>query len=319
MVLARKHKKENNMKKQISKSLSNVRMLILSVFLFVVLTSFVSAVNSLTFNSPSNAGTINGTLLGLNASLDTNSANITNISYYYRNNSGAGDWTLIAEFNISDSSIAIDGFNTTFDTTSLYDTFDLEFNVTTRNSTGTVMNWSLIGNITIDNGRPTATLSTNTITNTDDIRNPASFIIGLASDTTIGIRNCTVNMNGVKIDIISSNNVSCEGTFIPSNFSITSEGNYAFNVTAIDGGSNITNSTSRVITIYFSTNVGGLGGAASSVVIQPEDAEVEGDVVSPDGTTQTTVGTGAPSTEGNFIMRFFRSIGDFFRRLFTRG
>lgn len=239
-----------------------------------------------------------------------NDTNITTVRFYFRNETGSGDWTLIGSVTNTTSNYL--DFNLTWDTTVLFDDRNIEINVTGENVDGTIVTFNFTSNIRLDNGVPTTTFSSDSIADLQDIQSTQAFSFGLSADQTIGITNCTVRMNGVAVEIDGLTN-GCLGLLFPSNFSITIQGEYKYNITAFDDNSNSTASSIRTMTIYFPTG-GGLsgGGGGTPAVSGAEEAPA------PIGTEQAFLGDVA--TKGkSAIQNFFQNIADFFRKLFRRG
>jgi len=269
-----------------------LNFLVLGIFLVFSL-GFISSANTITLDAPAADAMIDGTY-SVNSSLDTNSLNITYVTFYYK--IGTGSWVTIG--STTNTTVAQLPFNKTFDTTSIVDDNDLTFNATAYNETSAVTSDTSTG-VDINNGVPTATISSATFTDNLALVTGTTFVFGIDADATIGIDSCIAYFtNTVSSAVISqavtpvSNACSLSTTPTTQTLSI----NQAYNVLmeAVDGNTNRTNSSSRKL-IVTPASAGGSG--QEGVVDQEQD-------------------TREPSEIGK--IGFFQAIGDFFRNLWDK-
>jgi len=249
-------------------------------------------------NKPLEGGGIGG-VYTLNATLDTNGFNITNVSFYYKID--AGSWVMIGSLlNVTAQQT---DFTVSFTSTSIPDEINMTFNTTGRNDTGFSKEDNISTGVYIDNGAPTATYGGDSLlASTKIYQSGGSFIISTASDSTIGIRNCTIWF-GTNTAVITASSNQCNNTMYPGNFSLAGDTDYTYLIQVRDANGNTTNTSGRLITIYpgDSTSSGAGGLVSGEPVI--------------DG---TPTGDGAPTpTQPNAIVRFFQAIANWFRNLFS--
>lgn len=281
------------------------KLLISALFFTFLFMSLITAQSVVTLDAPATDAVITGSTANLSASLNNNGDNVTTLRFYYRNDSHTGGWTLID--SVSNTSAQQIAFNITWDTTAFWDDNNIEFNVTAENSSGNIiLTTGLAANISIDNGLPTATYSSDSLEQYGSFNiQGGSFLLGLVADNTIGITNCTVTINSNVITMTATDNV-CSLSLLASNFSITTAGEYTYTIDAIDANNNHTNTTTRQFNAYLLTGGGGGGGEEPSEEIAQEETDPFASIAS--GRDFKTS-----------ISDFFGGIMDFFRRLFSRG
>ncbi|MEK6878702.1 MAG: hypothetical protein AABY22_03795 [Nanoarchaeota archaeon] len=306
-----------------------IPLFLLSLLAITLSTFFVSGVNSVNFNTPNSTNIIGGSAFILNATLDTNTNNLTIMRFYYRNNSDSGAWTLIN--SVTNTSAQQTHYQLSWDTTTFWDDMNIELNVTGENVTGVVTTVDNVWNVSIDNGVPTASFASNNAQQFQSFQSSQPLTLGLAADNSRGIANCTIRMNNGR-NVTSSNGVnrgdSCfNGTVMASDFSITTAGEYTYTILAYDDNSNSTASSSRQLTIYFpGSGSSGGGGASSNTVKEPIPGTevVEAVRTAQEQREETGVrGIGQKVSSiaksiGNGIGNVFKGIGDFFKGLFRR-
>lgn len=284
-------------------------LLLLSV---IMLSSFAFAANVLSIQAPQTNVTKGGATVLINATFDTQSKNVSNMSYYYRASNDTV-WTLIrAVYQSAGGANDSITWNTTWDTTGLIDSRTYFINLTASNSTG-ITNSVVNASIRTDNGVPTSSLASDVPYEFQSFNDGVSWVVGLSADNTRGIINCTATSNGNTIQLNGSSN-SCTRTITNSDFSISTQNEYTFYLTAYDDNGNQTNSSSRQYSINFLTG-GGLGsggGSGSVAVVTPVVNQPASSPVS-DGTSD---GTG--ESIRTKISSFFSSIKNFFSNLFNR-
>ncbi len=275
---------------------------IISLLVIMSMIGFASAANTITLLSPAQDQFTSGSTFLLNTSLDTNSANVTNVTFYYKTDGGA--WTLIGRvINTSAQQLA---FNRTFASTALTDRNNMTFNATGANITGAIITEDTSTGVQINNGVPTVTFSSASIGSSGQVRISDSFTLGIDADATIGINNCTVAMNSVTIALTATAN-ACTSPFLASNFSIIqpSASEFTATFTATDDNNNATSNT-RLFKIIEDlptgqTSLGG-GGATTTTT---EDTTTGMDVDQPP----------APNFDAPVKKGFFTKIGDVFRNI----
>ena len=302
--------------------------LFISIFLMIMLSS-VLAINNVGIVSPANA-TYNTGVITLNASTNTGSTHaltITNVSFYYRNASTTTGWILIS--NVRNTTANQSSFTTTFDTSILYDDNTYEFNASGFNDTQLTISSQNVTKIFINHGNPTASYASNSIANQEDVKENEYFLFGLSADSTSGIKNCSIVMNGNYLSIASTNNVSCSAQIQAQNFSIIKSNGYSYQIQAHDGNGNLTNSSIRVLTIYFDTGGGGGGGSpkfGGITPILPEQAsEKAQEAINKEMPEKRGIGRGIGEVVSNFIKntgsgigKLFGGIGNFFSSIFNK-
>lgn len=293
-------------------------LLLLAVLSIVLLTSFVLAANTITVQAPRSNVTVGGASVLLNSTFDTQSANVSNVSFYYRASS-TSTWTLIADiYQSAGGNNASITFNTTWDTSGLLDSRSYVINATGRNSTGTVSS-AANHSIRTDNGVPTASFSSDSPYNFQAFNNGQSFTVGLAADATRGISNCTATLAGNTIELNATSN-SCSRSVTNTDFSISSEDENTLYLTAYDDNGNQTNSSTRTVTIYFKSG-GGLGGGGGSTPA----ANTITDVVSDDNVGEIVSDLAKDGSKKGFathvraaVSNFVDKIRSFFTNIFNR-
>lgn len=279
------------------------KTLLLVMLSLVLFTGLVSAANTVTLITPAASESISGTSYFLNATLDSNSLTLNNATFYYR--LSGGSWVEISSI-VNETAIS---FNITFDTTALIDAINVSFNVTVRNATAFVTQDTSIS-VAIDNGNPTATLSSGSLAdNSDLIKGITTFTMGLDADSTIGINNCTISFGGNLVQIAAVGN-QCNATMLTNaNFSVTDLTFYTVFVTARDANGDETNSVSRTfkLTDPGGTGGGSSGGSSSTTTTQDDTKE--------DISTGASSVSGADSTsKDNIFSRFFSWLKNIFSR-----
>lgn len=278
-------------------------MLVMSLFLIGV----VSAANTVTLYLPGNNDVISGSSYQLNASLDTNTLNLTKANFYYSTDSGS-TWTAIA-LNVTNSTPT--NFTTTFDTTSLVDQNDTIFNVTVTNQTWVKFTENDSQGVDIDNGNPTASLSISNIHDGYKVGSGDVFTLGLSADTTIGINNCTAvftNQNDGTVvkehNIGVSGNACSNSSLTLSNVGLTQGEIYDVLIIAEDQNGDTTNSSSRTLNV--------LSAAGRSVVGTQKAAEQIG------GGRLPVAAQNALNGLKNVFQNVGESIRNFFENLIQR-
>ena len=290
--------------------MKNSLKLLSVLFLSVFLLGLVSSANVLTINVPTKGTDISGTTAVLNATFDTNTLSYTNVTWWYRTTPGTGAWTLIS--NVSQLANATDNYNVTFDTTSFVDADDtIEFNATARNTTNDI-NSLISKNVTvnINNGNPTATISSSTFSDNLGLIVNTTFIFGIDADATIGISSCKLYFTNQGNNALTTKSVTavannCSVSTTASTESLGVNDAYNVRMEATDGNGDKTNSSSRALRVTPASGGGGGGGSSSSTTQDNGDD------------TGTGAGTGTSGGIGQAISNFFNGIVNFFKNLFN--
>ena len=244
----------------------NKLLLLLTTLLLSL--SFISAANTLTFNTPVTGGDVSTDTQVVNASLDTNTLSIMNVSYWYAIATAPTTWIFIK--NVSLIGNKTDNFNITWDASSATLGVDDNYyvlNATAWNTTDYVTGDNI--SINLNNGNPTATLSSSTIHNNYIAGKDDPFVIGLAADSTIGISFCnasfinTRNSSIVKITELTVSSNACSNTTVRANGLLAEGESYLMSVEATDGNNDKINSSTRLLKVTTSA------GAPAQVGEQP--------------------------------------------------
>jgi len=234
------------------------RLLICSLLVLFLIGIVSAAGNEVTLLTPAASETISGATYILNSSVDTNTLNLTNATYYY--SIDGTTWVYITSLLNTTSELI---FNTTWDSTGVVDSIGLTFNVTIANESG-VVTTGTSATVNIDNGEPTATWASSSPANDFNILNMDTFTAALDADSTIGIENCTVTINS-QTQSITGVGEACSATYnLRSSFEVTTAGTYAWTITAIDANGNETASSSRNLKVLI-TPGGGSSGTSADV------------------------------------------------------
>ena len=306
---------------------SVISYILLSLMFMILFMNFSLAINNVGITSPANL-TYNTGVITLNATTQTgtnHAQTITNVTFYYRNSSTDSGWIKIGDVaNITGNQSS---FIITFDTGNLYDGNTYEFNSSAWNMTQQVITFQNVTNIRINHGSPSATFANDNIGDANNIPSNSLFTFGLATDNTVGIKNCSIVMNSNYLFIKSTNNVSCSTQLEVANFSIVKDGDYTYRVQAHDGNGNLTNSTTRTLTIYFNAGGGGGGGGSPKFgIITPQKEIEKKEITLPEQASdiakeKSKFGIGVANFArgiGDSVKSFFGGIGNFFKNIFRR-
>ena len=274
-------------------------------FMFLFSFSFVLGANAITLNTPAASASISGTTYILNGTLDTNTINITNATFYYKIDSGS--WVEIG--SVVNTTVGQLNYTYSWDTSSIVDTSNMTFNISAINTTGVQVTTDTSTGVLINNGVPTATYASTSLATATQLYLDTSFTFAVDADNTIGIENCTYYI-GSTTKTVTASGEACSTAYTPSSFGVTTAGDYSYLITVTDDNGNQTNTSSRTIQIYGTNTNSGSGGTG---IIQ----SVDNTPTNIDATTGTGAGAGTTTTESNVFVRFFSAIGNFFTKLFT--
>lgn len=279
----------------------------ISLFFILVILSIgmVSAANAISM-SPISSTSISGTV-SINTTLDSNTLQITNVTFYYRNDT-SGSWIEIGTVNNITSNQT--SFNTTWDSTAVVDGNNYELNASMINITGDLLTSDVAISMILDNGLPTASYGSSSVATNTYVATTDSFTLAIAADSTIGISNCTFTINGVDVIVPTSSNACSSSLTAFSNFSISKIEDYTYTLTATDGNGNTTTTSSRILRMKNPTG-GGDSGSTTNIFNQGTKTEIK-EVVS-------VAKEGFFKGMSNKISDFFKGIGDFFRRMIPGG
>ncbi|MBU1027937.1 MAG: hypothetical protein KKF48_02730 [Nanoarchaeota archaeon] len=267
--------------------------LIFSIMLLVSL-SFISSANTITLITPAQDGEVSGSYV-LNATLDTNTFNITSATFFYYD--GSSNVTIGTTTNQTPTN-----FNYTWVSTALVDVNNYVIWVNCTNQTGLLTSADSSTGVDIDNGNPTASFSTASFSDNTAMVSTTSLVFGLTADSTIGISSCigyftSADSGTVTTTSMTTSANACTNTSTPSTLSLGINEVYSVTIQATDGNGDQTNATARTLRITPAS--GGGGGGGSSAV------------------KQSIIGDGDTTTSGNVISNFFNSIINWFKGLFN--
>lgn len=272
--------------------------------MFLLSIGFMSAAAfDITLQTPAESASLAGAAQMLNSTIENpaGDAGPYNVSFYYQV-AGESTWTLIS--TVTNTSANQASFNTTWDTTAIVDQLNLTINATSRDLVNAINSSSATLLHPLDNGNPTATLSSSTFTNEKNVFVDDSFTVGLDADATIGISSCLVyftneNDNSVTTKVVSASANACATTTNAEDESLGIH-NYGVIMEATDANSNKTNSSERRL---FVTSRGGGGGIAISQTQFVGDTGLD--------RAQSSIGNVSESIR-NFIVNIFDKIRSLF-------
>ena len=221
--------------------------LVLSLFMF----ASVSAANTVTLVTPAADATANTTTQLLNATLDTNSLNLTIANFFYT--SGGVNTSIATVTNSTELN-----FNTTWDTTAIDDINNIVVWVNVSNNTYTndfTGSMDSSTGVDIDNGNPTATLTSGSITSVYIAASDDYFTLGLNADNAIGISSCLAYFTDAENGEVSSYAISASANacsssvLVPDTIGLTKGQTYNSLIQATDGNGDTTNSSVRILKV----------------------------------------------------------------------
>lgn len=271
----------------------NWKKLFILSFVFLFSFSLVSAANTITLDTPAQDASISGSTYTLNATLDSNTQTITNVTFFY--DDGSSNTTIGTNNTASGTATE---FTFTWDTTAINDVNNLIVWANASNSSGSYTNLDSSTGVDIDNGNPTATLSSSTFATEAEVNTEETFNVGLDADASIGISSCLVYYTNDITNEISTQSVSasanaCSTSTTPSDQSLAEGDSFTVVMEATDGNSDKTNSSSRILRISSSG-----GGGNPGVSVQ-----------------QTIKGAAGETT--NILSNIFNKIINFFKNIFS--
>lgn len=255
----------------------------------LLLLPLLNAANTVTLVTPAQDATVSGATYLLNATMDTDTSNSTNMSFYYRVTT-ASTWTLIG-FQ-ANTSMQDTQFNISWDSTGIVDDNGLVFSANATNGSAILVSSDTSTGVKIDNGAPTASLANNMIHNNYKIGSGDNFVIAIDADNSRGVDNCTVyfvdtQTAAVTTQTISASSNACSTTYTDTTAGLTEGQKYNIIVGVNDGNFDQTNASSRLLSF-----VSAGGSLPSSQAI-----------------TVTT-----PTTSNNIIQKFIDWVKSLFRR-----
>ena len=289
-----------------------LKLLALSfLFLFTlgILLPQVSSATGLFTNTTLNDSKVSGTyLIYVNISECANNCYIGNVTFTWIWYNGTS--TILSTVNNVSGNQSV--FSYSWDTTAFDDANNGTLNFSARNYTGwastsppNASNWTQ--GLDIDNGFPTATLSSSTFSSVSqgyNINKGTSFTLGIDADNTIGITSCSIyatdlqNSSVLSSTISTSSNACSNATLKPESFLVKGRA-YNLLVQATDGNGNSTNSSTRRLNYLHAT----AGSSGSSSGLSSVTA----------GISQSFFGS-----IGKGTTNFFSSIGKGFSSLFKK-
>ena len=259
--------------------------------------AIVSSANTVTMLSPLESASVSGATYVLNASLDTNTLQMNKSTWFY--DDGTTNTTIATD--VANFSELL--FNTTWASTGRVDIDSLTFWVNISNITLITYTADSSTGVKVDNGNPTATLSSATFTDNLALITGTSFTIGIDADATIGVSSCKVYYTSVLSSAVieSSATVSanaCSNATTPTAVGLAINEAYTVIIEATDGNTNSTNATARTLRVTPGSVGGGSGGGSSA--------------------TPQSITTGTTTDSTIQSIGFFQRIANFFRNLFSR-
>lgn len=240
-----------------------ILFLLTSLFLIGI----VAAANTATLISPAANECMNGgTAYYLNATLDTNTFNFTNCTFYYMS-AGDTSWTLIGSV-VNNSALTC---NMSWSTTALTDRLGMTFNITYGNITQFNITSDTSTGVSLDNGVPTASWGTDSIANNSNKLHQDNIYLQTGADSTIGITNCTFYFPNGSVTTTASSNACSTTSQLSSVFGVVSEGPFHYNFIVRDANGNTTTiSTNRTVNILLTPGGGGsTGGGGTPSTTKP--------------------------------------------------
>jgi len=269
------------------------------LFSLVLSLGFISSAgDDITIENPLESAVLSGGASMLNSTIEAPTGAIYNVTFYH-NQSG----TLTAIGTVTNTSDAQASFNRTWDTTSLVDTNFVTINATARNLVNGIVSSDATELHPLDNGLPTATLSSATFTDNLALVTGTTFTIGIDADATIGVSSCKVYYTSVLSSAVIESTATASGNACTNSTTPTAVGlaiNEAYTVIieATDGNTNSTNATARTLRVTPGSVGGGSGGGSSA--------------------TPQSITTGTTTDSTIQSIGFFQRIANFFRNLFSR-
>ncbi|MEK6880673.1 MAG: hypothetical protein AABY22_13735 [Nanoarchaeota archaeon] len=270
------------------------------LFIFIIL--MVSAANTVTLNLPAANQSVSGSYV-LSASLDTNSFNLTNGTFFY--DTGTANVTIGITANDSATQ-----FNFTWATTGIVDVdnYVIWVNITNNTNREFTGGFDASTGVDIENGAPTTTLASNHFSDLTNVRNDSTFTVAADADSTRGVSSCVVYFVSTRTAItdnastIAPSSNACSTTYTVSTIGGL-QGGESYNVFLeyADGNSNKTNSSSRVLVFRDTQGAIVQGGGVES----PRENVLA---------TVRNIGTNISNSVRNFVS----SIKNFFSNLFNR-
>ncbi len=268
---------------------SNIFLGFFLISVLLLSLTLVSSANTATLANPAANARVNTTTYILNATLDTNTVNLTSATFFY--NTGGANTTIGVANNVTAVL-----FNFSWDTTAIDDINGLTVWVNVTNETNMSDSATLDSSlgVDVDNGLPTATIGSSAFTNnTAQILN-TTFTFVIDADNSIGISSCQLYTTSYGTGTVTKTAVSaganaCTTSTSPETLSLSAQDQYDILLEATDGNGNQTNSSARQLVVTAFSGGGGGGG--------------NGD---------TTTDDGAIADVGNAISSFFTGVGDFF-------
>lgn len=241
----------------------NLKILLLS-FLFLFSFGVVAAANTPTLDFPAQDASISGSSYNLSVSLDTNTKQYKNATFFY--DDGSSNTTIGT--NVSDGESATE-FNYTWDTTALVDVDDYVIwaNITNQTGDATLVRDASTG-VDIDNGNPTSSFSSSSFSDNLHLVKDTNFTSAIDADSSIGISSCNLyftNENSVveKKQSVSATANACSTSTTAETLGLSVNEAYTVVMEATDGNGNSTNSSSR--TLVVTPSAAGGGGGVSDV------------------------------------------------------
>jgi hypothetical protein len=270
------------------------RAILIIPFLFLFSMALVSSANAVTLVTPAESESVSGATYVLNATMDSQTGYLNESTWFY--DDGSANNTIATA--VANYSALL--FNTTWDSTGVVDIDSLTFWVNVTDVDGATYTMDSSTGAKVDNGNPTATLSSATFTDNTALVTGTSFTVGIDADSTIGISSCKVYYtstldSSTTTESVDASGNACSTTTTPTTLGLSINEAYEVRMEATDGNTNSTNATMRTLRVTPGSAGGGGGGSSSST------------------SYSNSVATGSAVSDG-----FFQKIMNWFRNLFNR-
>jgi len=238
------------------------------LFAFVFSLSLVTSATEINITAPVNATSVSGSSYNLTSNFTEPALEslIGNVTFYYQPYAGAtinSTWTLITTVeNVTENQTQ---FYYSWDTTTIIDNDNITINATAKNYDGSV-NSTQIRQITIDNGNPSPTLSSDSFASVTDgynAKKTQTLTLGTSTQAK-GILSCLIYCTDLQNSTVysttatASANTCSNSTMTVSNFPLFEGKSYNCLVQETDRNSDSGNSSTRRLN-YVKVTTGGLG------------------------------------------------------------
>lgn len=277
--------------------------LLLLFLLGIFLIPLISSATFVNIVTPANESSISGSTYSLSVWINE-SANVVyigNVTWYYQpwSYQNNGSWILIGTTENTTANQSV--FTRAWSTLTL-DFANYTINATAKNYDASVNSTNITGNVTIENGAPSASWSTASLTSVTDGYNAysgTSFTVGTSAESTTGAVSCLIyatdlqNSTVISTTSTMSSDACSNATITPQSYPLVKGRAYNLLTQVTDGNGNKTNSSNRRVNYLSGTaGAGGSSGADTGA-----------------GTIQNIISGGGSGG-------FWTSMGNFFKSVF---